>query len=140
MGAGLLASPRAPTQLGPCRGQETPSSPTQTKSRAKSRAKRPPTFAVAVVQVPAVGTVGVVEAVVERQAGDTAQQEQQDRELQAHGVTHRAAPGCPDKAGAWGKLGGEKQASERSLQWDPGTNLLIRSINRNLAASLVAQQ
>lgn len=51
----------------------------------RARSRRPPTFAVAVAQVPAIG-LGVVEAVVEGQPRDTGQQVQQEQ--RAHGVTH----------------------------------------------------
>lgn len=54
----------------------------------KARARRPPTFTVAVAQVPAVGIVGVVEAVVERQPRDAGQGVQQDQQQRAHGARH----------------------------------------------------
>lgn len=52
-----------------------------------------PTFAMAVVQVLAVGAVGVVEAIVERQSRDAGQGQQQAQEQQAHGVTQGGSAG-----------------------------------------------
>lgn len=53
----------------------------------------PPTFAMAVAQVLAMGAVGVVEAVVERQSRDAGQGQQQAQEQQAHGVMHGGSAG-----------------------------------------------
>lgn len=68
----------------------------------RARARRPPTFTVAVAQVPAVGIVGVVEAVVERQPRDAGQGVQQDQQQRAHGARH----GC--------------SARVSGVRWEPG--------------------
>lgn len=67
---------------------------------------------MAVARVPAVETVGVVEAIVEGQAGDTAQREQQDQEWQAHGVMHVAVPGHPRRGRGLGQTGKRRKTSQ----------------------------
>lgn len=68
----------------------------------RARPRRPPTFILA--QVPATGTVGVVEAIVEGQAGDEGQQEQQDQEQQVHCVVHGGSTSV-----SWARLWPSKQ-------------------------------
>lgn len=68
--------------LSPCPQQE-PGKVLLNPWEQRAEPRRSPTFTVA--RVPAVGTVGVVEAIVEGQAPDAGQWEQQDQEQQDHG-------------------------------------------------------
>lgn len=90
----------------------------------RAEPRRSPTFTVA--GVPAVGTVGVVEAIVEGQAPDAGQWEQQDQEQQDHG-------GSPSVS--WARLWPRQIRQKRKkkpIKGAPCVSTPTHSLNRSL--------